>query len=124
MTFTDDRLTYTSGVPADITLVSLNPKHDALLALRGNPFFSINIQSIKRWSADAVQALVYQKKETNKTDHCPEVVGHLLSVLKDSPEEEIPPRMLAELLHLWEVLLALEKPTFRWFLLYKTFTGT
>lgn len=37
-------------------------------------------------------------KEADKTDHGPEVVSHLLSVLKDSPEEKIPPRMFTALL--------------------------
>lgn len=40
----------------------------------------------------------------------PEVVGHLLSVLQDSPEEEVPQRMLTMLLQVDEIFLTLAYP--------------
>lgn len=54
------------------------------------------------------------------TDHGPEVVGHLLSVLKDGPEEEVPPRMFAALLGLRHVLLGVEQSALRRLLLQRT----
>lgn len=47
---------------------------------------------------ETVQAGAELTKEVDKTDHGPKVVSHLLSVLKNSPEEEIPPRMFAAFL--------------------------
>lgn len=59
-------------------------------------------------------------KKLTKTDHGPKVVSHLLPVLKDGPEEEIPPRMFTALLQLREVLLAVEQSALRWLLLKRT----
>lgn len=61
-----------------------------------------------------------QQRSWQKTDHGPKVVSHLLPVLKDGPEEEISPRMLAALLQLREVLLAVEQSALRWLLLKHT----
>lgn len=47
---------------------------------------------------ELIRAAAKLTKEADKTDHGPEVVSHLLSVLKDGPEKEIPPRMFAALL--------------------------
>lgn len=58
--------------------------------------------------------------DTEKTDHGPEVVSHVLSVLQDGPEEEIPPGMLAALLHLRQVLLGVEQSALRWLFLEMT----
>lgn len=41
----------------------------------------------------------------------PEVVGHFLSVLQDSPEEEVPQWMLTVLLQVDEIFLVVEEPT-------------
>lgn len=50
-------------------------------------------------------------KEVHQTDHGPKVVGHLLAILQDSPEEEVPPGVFAALLQLRQVLLAVEQST-------------
>jgi len=60
----------------------------------------------------------------SETDHGPEVVGHLLPVLKDGPEEEVPPRMLAAILELHQVLLGVEQSALRRLLLQITHTHT
>lgn len=64
-----------------------------------------------------VQAGAEITKETDKTDHGPKVVCHLLSVLKNSPQEQIPPRMFALLVWLSQVLLAVEQSSLCWLLL-------
>lgn len=48
-----------------------------------------------------------------QTDHGPKVVGHLLAILQDGPEEEIPPGVLTALLQLSQVLLGVEQATLR-----------
>lgn len=58
--------------------------------------------------------------DTEKTDHGPEVVSHVLPVLQHGPEKEIPPRMLAALLHLRQVLLGVEQSALCWLLLERT----
>lgn len=47
--------------------------------------------------------------EVVQTDHGPKVVGHLLSILQDGPEEEVPPGVFAALLQLSQVLLGVEQ---------------
>lgn len=44
-----------------------------------------------------------------QTDHGPKVVGHLLAILQDGPEEEVPPGVFAALLQLSQVLLGVEQ---------------
>lgn len=47
--------------------------------------------------------------EVEQTDHGPKVVGHLLAILQDGPEEEVPPGVFAALLQLSQVLLGVEQ---------------
>lgn len=46
------------------------------------------------------------------THHCPEVVRQFLPILQDSPKEEVSPRVITTTVHVWEVFLAVKKPTF------------
>lgn len=61
------------------------------------------------------------KQLTCKRDayHCPEVVGHLLSVLQDSPQKKISPRVLTALVHIRKVLVTLKETTFASFFLWE-----
>lgn len=51
-------------------------------------------------------------QRTEQPHQGPEEVGHGLSVLQDSPEEEVPQGMLTMLLQVDEVFLVVEQATF------------
>lgn len=112
-------LTYTCTMLAHISLVTLLPEYHYIIQLISVWFkwtfpiqCTFRLSLIGQCSVDKLWPRAKWNKEAHLTDHGPEVVSHLLSVLKDGPEEKIPPRMFAALLQLRQVLLALEESTF------------